>query len=424
MTVRWRSVVFVGCAAVLSCVIWAAHAADEHTPVRWERLSSTRGQLPVPGTSHEQTGDLVARLDPASKASDFVLSFRVVAPALVWYRHQGAHWSRYVIEKDFLTIEAGGAAYDIDGDGDTDIVFGEDWQGHRLWWWENPAPHFDPHVSWKRHLIKDSGANQHHDQLFADLKGLRKPQLIFWNQQAKTIFLAEIPANPRHTEPWPNTPIFAGRAGEKVSGAAEYAEGLDAADIDGDGQPDLLAGNSWFKYRGGNRFDPIVVGKIGGRIKAGRFKPGKYPQIVIAPGDGNGPLMLYECDGDPLDSKSWTGRRLLDRDLIYGHTLDVGDIDGDGNLDLLVAEQGKWTKTPAPLDNPDASAWILFGDGQGNFRTERIDSGEGWHDGKIADLDGDGDLDLLQKPYAWSTPRVDLWLNGGTGGKRAAGAGR
>jgi hypothetical protein len=35
----------------------------------------------------------------------------------------------------------------------------------------------------------------------------------------------------------------------------------------------------------------------------------------------------------------------------------------------------------------------------------------GWHDGKIADLDGDGRMDLLNKPYTWNAPRVDVWLN-------------
>src|SRR5262249_38249203 len=54
-------------------------------------------------------------------------------------------------------------------------------------------------------------------------------------------------------------------------------------------------------------------------------------------------------------------------------------------------------------------------DGQGAFRTTTLDRGEGWHDSRIADLDGDGDMDLLQKPYAWSAPRVDVWLNNGTG---------
>jgi hypothetical protein len=40
---------------------------------------------------------------------------------------------------------------------------------------------------------------------------------------------------------------------------------------------------------------------------------------------------------------------------------------------------------------------------------------EGWHEGRLADLDGDGDLDLLNKPYTWDTPRIDVWLQNGTG---------
>lgn len=386
--------------------------------IRWERLSSRRGELPSPGTSREQTGILTARIDKDSPATDFVMCFRVVGPALVWFRRTPVGWDRYVIEKDFLPIEAGGAAYDIDGDGDTDIVFGNDWQGDKLWWWENPYPNFDPAVSWKRHLIKDGGAHQHHDQVFADFKGTGKAQLAFWNQQAKTIFLADIPTDPRHTEPWPFTPIFVGQAGEGSGGAALYAEGMDAYDIDGDGHPDLLAGNYWFKYEGQNTFRPIKVGIIGGRIRAARFKPGKYPQIVIAPGDGSGPLMIYECVGDPQNPADWKGTRLLDRDLTHGHTLDIGDVDGDGNLDILTGEQGKWTKERNTSDNPDASAWILYGDGKGDFRPELLAKGEGWHDSKLADLDGDGDLDVLQHPYAWDAPRIDVWLNNGTGAVR------
>jgi hypothetical protein len=384
----------------------------------WVRLSSRTNDLPVPGTSPEQTGMLAARLDPDSPATDFVMSFRVTGPALVWYRRIPTGWLRYPIEPEFLTIEAGGAAYDIDGDGDLDIVFGNDWQGDKLWWWENPYPNYDPNVPWKRHVIKDSGAKQHHDQVFADIKGTGKPQLIFWNQQAKSIYLADIPNDPRHTEPWPYVQIFNGNAGEGQNGAALYAEGMDAYDIDGDGKVDLLAGNYWFHHEGGNRFRPIRVGLIGGRIRAGRFKRSKYPQIVIAPGDGSGPLMIYECKGDPMNSLDWQGRKLLDRDMIHGHTLELGDVNGDGHLDILTAEQGKWNRGPQKLDNPDATAWILYGDGKGGFTTSVLDQHEGWHDGKLADVDGDGDLDAIQKPYAWDVPRIDVWLNHGTGNVR------
>jgi hypothetical protein len=383
----------------------------------WKRLSSRFGALPTPGQSTEQTGLLIADLDHCG-AQDFVISFRVRGPALVWYRHGANGWSRYVIESAFLTVEAGGAAYDVDGDGDLDIVFGGDWQSDEMWWWENPYPNYDPNTSWKRHVIKKGGAQQHHDQIFADLESTGKPQLVFWNQKAKTLFLAPIPPDPRNTESWTYRPIFSGEAGEGAENAARYAEGLDAFDVDGDGHIDLLAGNYWFKYLGDGRFKPIQVAPMGGRIKAGKFKAGRYAQIVIAPGDGSGPLKLYECDGDPTNPNSWSGRDLLGREMIHGHTLDVGDIDGDGNLDIFAAEMAKWTNSPNEADNPDATAWILYGDGKGNFRKTTLATGQGWHEGKLADVDGDGDLDIVNKPYAWDAPRIDLWLNNGSGARK------
>ena len=201
----------------------AARAAESG----WVHLSSAKGDLPVPGESPQQTGLLAARIDPKG-ATDFILSFRVKGPALVWYRRAGNAWKRYVIEPEFLRVEAGGAAYDIDGDGDLDVVFGGDGQVNQLWWWENPYPDFDPDKPWQRHVIKNTGANQQHDQVFGDFLGLGKAQLAFWNQKAKTLFIARIPADPRANGPWPLETVFSGQAGENVENAAKYAEGIDA----------------------------------------------------------------------------------------------------------------------------------------------------------------------------------------------------
>ena len=245
--------------------------------------------------------------------------------------------------ENLLTVEAGGAVYDIDGDGDPDIVFGGDWQSNEVWWWENPYPALDPKVPWKRHLIKKGGATQHHDQAFGDFLGTGKPQLAFWNQGAK-IFLAEIPADPRNAESWQLTEIFWGKP-ERLGKAISDPEGMAAYDVDGDGKVrDLLTSNFWFKHREGKKFEPIQVSSIGGRIAAGKFKPGKFAQVVIAPGDGVGPLRWYECVGNPETAKDWVGHDLLDRDMIHGHSLDLADIDGDGRLDIFAAEMAKSTK--------------------------------------------------------------------------------
>jgi hypothetical protein len=414
---------FAGAALVAPAA--AATSAKPARPVarpviKWQHLSSSKGELPVPGPSTQQTGVLAADLDKDG-AEDFVLSFRVVAPALAYYRRVGdggQTWQRLVIEDTFLAVEAGGAAHDIDGDGDLDVVFGQDSSGADLWWWENPSPRFDPATPWKRRLIKKGGAKQHHDQVFADLLGTGKAQLVYWNQGQKALFLAEIPADPKTTEPWPATQIFSGSAGEGIKGAAVYAEGTAAADIDGDGKPDLLAGNYWFKHEGGSRFRPIKVGEIGGRIAAGQLKEGGIPEIAIAPGDGSGPLRWYECVGDPRLTRSWLGRDLIGGDIIHGHSLALADVNGDGHLDVAAAEMAKWTKGATP-DHPDAKSWIFYGDGRGNFETTELTTGHGWHELKLGDFDGDGDIDVLNKPYTWEAPRVDLWLNGGTGPRKA-----
>jgi sugar phosphate isomerase/epimerase len=397
---------------LLNFVVTISQASDP----RWINLSSKDGKLPVPGTSTQQTGSHIADLDKDG-ITDFIISFRVVAPALVWYRRMGNEWQRYVIEKDFLTVEAGGASYDIDGDGDLDIVFGGDWQSNQVWWWENPYPNYQPNVSWKRRLIKNEGKKQHHDQAFGDFRGMGKAQLAFWNQQAKTIFLADIPKDPRNTEPWPMIEMFSGSAGEvgDKSGAFKYAEGTTAADVDGDGKVDLLAGNFWFKHLGGDKFKAIKVGTIGGRIEAARFKPGKTLQIVIAPGDGSGPLKMYECKGNPENEADWVGTDLLGRDLIHGHSLALGDLNGDGKMDIFAAEMAKWKEKETVPDNLKATAFILYGDGKGGFRKTEMVVGHGFHETRVADLDGDGDLDILNKPYNWEVPRVDVWLNNGTG---------
>src|SRR5439155_20004987 len=126
--------------------------------------------------------------------------------------------------------------------------------------------------------------------------------------------------------------------------------------------------------------------------------------------DGIGPLKWYECTGNPTRSGDWIGHELLSR-MVHGHTLEVGDIDGDGHLDIFAAEMAKWTESRSDPDNPQAKAWIFYGDGAGNFRPTELVSGHGWNEGRLADLDGDGRLDILNKPYNWETPRVDVWLN-------------
>jgi hypothetical protein len=57
--------------------------------------------------------------------------------------------------------------------------------------------------------------------------------------------------------------------------------------------------------------------------------------------------------------------------------------------------------------------WLFLGDNAGTFAPLLLAEGFGNHESRLGDLDDDGDLDILGKPYTWDTPRLDLWLNNG-----------
>lgn len=393
---RW-----ITCIAVAATMLGLIIAMESPT-FRWLKLSSKTGDLPAPGPSVQQTGTIVGDLDKDG-VNDFVITARAIGPAILWYRRVKHGWDKYVVEDRLVPIEAGGTLADVDGDGDLDIIAGGDYSDPHVWWWENPYPNFDPKVPWKRHIIKADGKGQHHDMIVGDFYGNRKKGLVFWNQGALKLMLAEFPADPR-IEPWTYREIFT---------AQSISEGLAAIDIDGDGVEDIVGGGRWFKHNADGTFTPHVIDdeQRFTRAAAGQLKKGGWPQVVFVPGDRVGRLKWYEhVNGE------WVGHDLLDRDVIHGHSLQIADIDGDGNLDIFCAEMGKWTEKAAAPDNPHPKMWIFLGDGKGNFRKIEYEDG-GNHESKIADLNGDGRLDILIKPYNWDAPRVDVWLNR-TGGDR------
>ena len=362
----------------------------------WTHQSSQTGELPKPGISKQQTASLILDAD-RDGVNDFVIASRQQGTSIVWYRRVNDGWQKYVVESETLPIEAGGTFYDLDLDGDLDLIFGGDSSSNQMWWWENPYPNYQPDRAWQRRIIKNSGGKQHHDQIVGDFDGDGAVELVFWNQKAENkqskLFIAELPTNLQQTEPWSYSEIFA---------TETKSEGLAKADLDGDGKTDIIAGGHWFKHQSNQQYTPKAIDKAQAftRAAVGQLKQGGAPEVVFVVGDGKGKLKWYERKG-----QSWIGRNLLRQAVDHGHSLDVVDVNGDGNLDIFCAEMRLKGK------NPDAQMWLFLGDGQGNFTRQVIATGFGNHESKVADLDGDGDLDVLGKPYNWETPRVDIWLN-------------
>lgn len=399
--------------------LWRNDTKDKDSR-NWRLVSSSNGEIETPNNGNQQTAALISDVDMDGDM-DFFISERTQAPSLTMFRYDKGKWERHIIDDQPLRIEAGSAAYDIDGDGDEDVVFAGESQSNEVWWWENPFPKFNPEKPWTRRTIKKSGANKHHDQIFGDVDGDGKAELVFWNQGGHKLIVAEIPKNPKKSEEWPMTAIYTysidsemeplvGLNGYPGWQSVNEHEGLDLEDIDGDGLVDIVGGGRWFKFTNGSYTENLIDASYTfSRSASAQLIEGGRPEVLLVVGDGKGPLYMYEWH-EWTDNKKGTGswkKTLLLKELDNGHSIDILDFNGDGHMDIFSGEMRFGE------ENPDAKTRVLLGDGKGNFREMLIAKGYGIHEGKMADLDGDGDMDVLGKPYTWKAPLLNIWINEG-----------
>jgi hypothetical protein len=381
----------------------------------WTLISSVRNEIEAPNSGNQQTASAVFDVD-GDGINDFVITERTAAPGVVWYQRLASGWKRHVLDPERTLIEAGATFFDVDGDGDLDFVAGGEGRSNQVWWYENPRPGGDVTKPWKRHTLKTSGANKHHDLIAADCDLNGRAALYFWNQGARTLFSAPLPANPRDLTEWPRTAIFEYTSDSEMEQRGLPAsfrsvnehEGLTVEDINLDGFPDLVGGGYWFQRVGKEKFlaHTIDASYHFSRSAAGQLIHGGRPEVLLAVGDGEGPLMMYEWV-----KGTWKGRSL--GEVNNAHSLAVVDFNRDGFQDIFYAEMR------LNSGNPSSKTVILLGDGKGGFRPLVVAEGLDNHESKIADLDGDGDLDILVKPYNHETPAIHVLLNGGTGPRKS-----
>jgi hypothetical protein len=137
-------------------------------------------------------------------------------------------------------------------------------------------------------------------------------------------------------------------------------------------------------------------------VRAGDFdKDGKLDLIFVAEDDQNHEFYLGNGDGTYKD----VSERLLGRS--EGNGLDIGDVNGDGLLDIVVGNTGPTPHNFLWLNDPKRPGYFIdfTKEGLPNLKTETQSV-------KLTDLNGDKHLDLV---FGNEVPPNRLFLNDGKG---------
>jgi hypothetical protein len=328
---------------------------------------------------------------------------------MAWFENKrgSGEWERHVVD-EVENQECGGVVCDLNGDGLPDILNGGDYRSDTVSWWENPGARGG---RWTRRVIVQTGHPQFHDLIIGDVTNDGRKSLVFWNQGAATLHWAPLPKDPM-VSPWPDIRIIA--SGMREDGQPE--EGLAIADVDGDGKNEIVAGTRWCRY----------TGEPGREWEVHKFAGG-YITTVIAVGDldGDGRNEVVLSEGDPCIYGKTQGGRLawfkpkgdargpweehvLEDFLMDAHSLALGDICGNGRLDILVGEiRGK---TGENAHGPRLMVWE--NDGNARFTRHIIDEGTGCHHARLADFRKKGVLDIASRPLLGSERwNIIVWRN-------------
>jgi hypothetical protein len=294
------------------------------------------------------------------------------------------------------------AAADADGDGDIDLLFALEFAPNRLHLNDGsgsfaPAP--DAALPANRYDSEDAA--------FLDANGDGALDLVVVSEDNRvdSYLLGDgdgrfIPAPdplPRH----------------------DISNALAAFDADGDGDPDLVVGNAGpnvlYLNDGAGRFTPDERFPSGNGttqdIALGDVNADGFVDIVVG-NEGANQLLLGGPKGTFQDASD-----RLPGDLNETRDVEIGDVDADGDLDIHLSNVRLFTDL-------DPRNRLLLNDGTGRFvdaPAEALPADQAQSmDAAFVDLDGDGDLDLVVANLGdisgrtW-TARVRAFLNDGTG---------
>jgi hypothetical protein len=327
---------------------------------------------------------------------DFVLGGRPFQPSqLYWFEFQGPdRWVRHLVGTNYLS-DVGLAALDVDRDGWVDLVCSG------VWYRNTGRPReqaferivFDPHAA---------GA---HDTLVADIDHDTKTDIVMMGDartELNALCWYSIPADPK--QPWTRHRIGPPVHGAITPNGVADLDGdgdLDVIRADTWFENKDGKGMEWVAHQN------IPMGRKGPfgvcvRTALIDLDGDGQLEVVMADADidDSKVVVLRNADGK---GGNWETIR-LPQSFAYGslHALAVADMNGDGKPDIISNEQEELL--PAGRQNP---RWVIWENLGGlKFREDiLLDTKLGGHELQAGDVDGDGDIDIVSKawgPRPWN----------------------
>jgi hypothetical protein len=301
---------------------------------------------------------------------------------MVWYKNPS--WERYKIAPgDYKYGNIG----DLDGDGDQDLIVGQSW-------FENTGEPESP--DWPEHSL---GYTLEPDIVHVgDVNRDKRLDIVFATKHE--LYWLLNPGDPSQT--WTSFLIYK-ESGKRTGGAL--------ADIDNDGDLDILWGNAWFENPAtpqeslwnkrviDSDWSSEARGAVGDVDGDGKL------DIVLSGEENKMGIAWYQAPSN-VKADKWIKNEVVSSGYAGVHSLALSDFDQDGDLDIFAAEMHHGA-------NPDKVTIFENIDMASNTWREHIIATSGSHNAKVGDLNGDGYPDIVGKNYqAEEFPlRVELWVN-------------